>query len=91
MFVVCVTVNSSVHTAKGVRLPVSRSRLFCNSHARRGTKSSDNTLDKMQQSIYYGQIGHKDAERLLGKYGEDGSFLLRDSESQHGALCLCVR
>ncbi|XP_027011912.1 SH2 domain-containing protein 1A-like isoform X1 [Tachysurus fulvidraco] len=45
----------------------------------------------MQQSVYYGQIGHKDAEMLLGKYGKDGSFLLRDSESQHGALCLCVR
>ncbi|KAK3510833.1 hypothetical protein QTP70_022774 [Hemibagrus guttatus] len=45
----------------------------------------------MQQSVYFGQIGHKDAENLLGKYGRDGSFLLRDSQSEHGALCLCVR
>ncbi|XP_053332963.1 SH2 domain-containing protein 1A-like isoform X1 [Clarias gariepinus] len=45
----------------------------------------------MLQSVYYGQIGQRDVERLLGKYGKDGSFLLRDSQSEHGALCLCVR
>ncbi|KAF4075094.1 hypothetical protein AMELA_G00230710 [Ameiurus melas] len=45
----------------------------------------------MLQSVYYGQIGQTDVERLLGKYGKDGSFLLRDSQSERGALCLCVR
>ncbi|XP_036413349.1 SH2 domain-containing protein 1A-like isoform X1 [Colossoma macropomum] len=41
--------------------------------------------------MYYGQIGKEDTERLLEKYGKDGSFLLRDSQSVPGALCLCVR
>ncbi|XP_017312301.1 SH2 domain-containing protein 1A isoform X2 [Ictalurus punctatus] len=45
----------------------------------------------MLQNVYYGQIGQTDVERLLGKYGKDGSFLLRDSQSERGALCLCVR
>ncbi|XP_060755478.1 SH2 domain-containing protein 1B-like isoform X5 [Neoarius graeffei] len=45
----------------------------------------------MLQNMYYGQIGQRDVEWLLGKYGKDGSFLLRDSQSERGALCLCVR
>nr|XP_015813229.2 SH2 domain-containing protein 1A [Nothobranchius furzeri] len=43
------------------------------------------------RSIYYGRIGSKVTERLLGRFGHDGSFLLRDSETVPGACCLCVR
>ncbi|KAI5629523.1 SH2 domain-containing protein 1B [Silurus asotus] len=45
----------------------------------------------MLNNVYYGQISQNDVERLLGKYGKDGSYLLRDSQSERGALCLCVR
>ncbi|TNN48228.1 SH2 domain-containing protein 1A [Liparis tanakae] len=41
--------------------------------------------------IYYGRIGHEATERLLERFGHDGSFLLRDSETVPGARCLCVR
>ncbi|XP_056277446.1 SH2 domain-containing protein 1A-like isoform X2 [Pseudoliparis swirei] len=41
--------------------------------------------------IYYGRIGHEATERLLQRFGHDGSFLLRDSETVPGACCLCVR
>uniref|UniRef100_A0A7N8XGF5 SH2 domain-containing protein 1A-like n=2 Tax=Mastacembelus armatus TaxID=205130 RepID=A0A7N8XGF5_9TELE len=43
------------------------------------------------QSIYYGRIGREATERLLERFGHDGSFLLRDSETVRGAYCLCVR
>ncbi|KAM4597514.1 SH2 domain-containing protein 1A-like [Polymixia lowei] len=43
------------------------------------------------QSIYYGKIGSHATERLLERYGNEGSFLLRDSETVQGAYCLCVR
>ncbi|KAI4877121.1 hypothetical protein NFI96_026478 [Prochilodus magdalenae] len=45
----------------------------------------------MLRCVYYWKIGQEDTERLLEKYGKDGSFLLRDSQSVPGALCLCVR
>ncbi|XP_076839263.1 SH2 domain-containing protein 1A-like [Brachyhypopomus gauderio] len=45
----------------------------------------------MVSCVYFGQIGKEDAERLLERHGKDGSFLLRDSQSVSGALCLCVR
>ncbi|XP_040027803.1 SH2 domain-containing protein 1A-like [Gasterosteus aculeatus] len=43
------------------------------------------------RSIYYGRIGSDATERLLERFGHDGSFLLRDSETVEGAYCLCVR
>ncbi|XP_018532968.1 SH2 domain-containing protein 1A [Lates calcarifer] len=43
------------------------------------------------RSIYYGRIGSEATERLLERFGHDGSFLLRDSETMPGAYCLCVR
>uniref|UniRef100_A0A8C5HZL7 SH2 domain-containing protein n=1 Tax=Gouania willdenowi TaxID=441366 RepID=A0A8C5HZL7_GOUWI len=41
-------------------------------------------------SIYYGAIGQEAAEKLLQRFGRDGSFLLRDSRTMEGAFCLCV-
>ncbi|XP_041805095.1 SH2 domain-containing protein 1A-like isoform X2 [Chelmon rostratus] len=43
------------------------------------------------RSIYYGSIGSEATERLLERFGHEGSFLLRDSETLQGAYCLCVR
>ncbi|XP_033865014.1 SH2 domain-containing protein 1A-like [Acipenser ruthenus] len=45
----------------------------------------------MFTSIYYGNISKDETERLLEKYGRDGSFLIRDSETVPGSFCLCVR
>ncbi|XP_038237203.2 SH2 domain-containing protein 1B [Dermochelys coriacea] len=44
----------------------------------------------MEFPFYHGNITRKTCEELLSKKGKDGSFLLRDSESMTGALCLCV-
>ncbi|KAG7227335.1 hypothetical protein INR49_000339, partial [Caranx melampygus] len=43
------------------------------------------------RSFYYGRIGSEATERLMERFGHDGSFLLRDSETMQGAYCLCVR
>ncbi|XP_002920155.1 SH2 domain-containing protein 1B [Ailuropoda melanoleuca] len=39
---------------------------------------------------YHGPLSKKDCETLLLENGRDGNFLLRDSESMPGVLCLCV-
>ncbi|KAI1899618.1 hypothetical protein AGOR_G00063640 [Albula goreensis] len=45
----------------------------------------------MFQSIYYGKISKEETQRLLEKFGTEGSYLARDSETLPGAVCLCVR
>ncbi|XP_034030370.1 SH2 domain-containing protein 1B [Thalassophryne amazonica] len=39
---------------------------------------------------YHGAINKKKAEDLLGKINKDGAYLIRDSETIQGAMCLCV-
>uniref|UniRef100_A0A2K6EEX0 SH2 domain containing 1B n=1 Tax=Propithecus coquereli TaxID=379532 RepID=A0A2K6EEX0_PROCO len=44
----------------------------------------------MDLLYYHGPLTKRDCETLLLKEGVDGNFLLRDSESMPGVLCLCV-
>ncbi|XP_053463744.1 SH2 domain-containing protein 1B [Nycticebus coucang] len=44
----------------------------------------------MDLPYYHGPLTKQDCEIMLLKEGIDGSFLLRDSESIPGVLCLCV-
>ncbi|XP_014685006.3 SH2 domain-containing protein 1B [Equus asinus] len=44
----------------------------------------------MDLPYYHGPLSKRDCETLLLKEGVDGNFLLRDSESVPGVLCLCV-
>ncbi|CAJ1081736.1 SH2 domain-containing protein 1B [Xyrichtys novacula] len=39
---------------------------------------------------YHGAISKKECEDLLGKKNKDGAYLIRDSETIQGAMCLCV-
>ncbi|XP_072307427.1 SH2 domain-containing protein 1B-like [Eucyclogobius newberryi] len=39
---------------------------------------------------YHGAISRKDCEDLMGKKKKDGAYLIRDSETFQGAMCLCV-
>ncbi|XP_076868896.1 SH2 domain-containing protein 1A [Brachyhypopomus gauderio] len=40
--------------------------------------------------VYHGPINKQRCEDLLSRKGKDGSYLIRDSETIHGAMCLCV-
>ncbi|KAM9332872.1 SH2 domain-containing protein 1B-like [Pholidichthys leucotaenia] len=39
---------------------------------------------------YHGAITKKECELLLGRKNKDGAYLIRDSETIQGAMCLCV-
>ncbi|KFV46592.1 SH2 domain-containing protein 1B, partial [Tyto alba] len=39
---------------------------------------------------FHGKITRKTCEELLSKNKKNGSYLIRDSESMEGVLCLCV-
>ncbi|KAL6097509.1 sh2d1b [Pungitius sinensis] len=39
---------------------------------------------------YHGAISMKQCEDLLGAKHKDGAYLIRDSETIQGAMCLCV-
>ena len=39
---------------------------------------------------YHGAISRKACEVLLGKKKKNGAYLIRDSETIQGAMCLCV-
>ncbi|XP_075954708.1 SH2 domain-containing protein 1A-like isoform X3 [Anarhichas minor] len=68
--------------------------LICSSLAPLKHTRGDNNMERegtLVRSIYYGRIGSEATERLLERFGHDGSFLLRDSETVRGAYCLCVR
>uniref|UniRef100_A0A3B5MNL2 SH2 domain-containing protein n=1 Tax=Xiphophorus couchianus TaxID=32473 RepID=A0A3B5MNL2_9TELE len=39
---------------------------------------------------YHGGITKKECEEVLGKKNKDGAYLIRESETIQGALCLCV-
>ncbi|XP_027019520.1 SH2 domain containing 1A duplicate a isoform X2 [Tachysurus fulvidraco] len=40
--------------------------------------------------MYHGAISKEQTERILGATGQDGSFLIRDSETVPGSYCICV-
>uniref|UniRef100_A0A8C3KHV5 SH2 domain-containing protein n=1 Tax=Calidris pygmaea TaxID=425635 RepID=A0A8C3KHV5_9CHAR len=44
----------------------------------------------MEFSFFHGKITRTTCEELLSKKGKNGSYLIRESESVEGALCLCV-
>ncbi|XP_051543018.1 SH2 domain-containing protein 1B-like [Myxocyprinus asiaticus] len=44
----------------------------------------------MDHPAYHGPISKQRCEELLSKERKDGTYLIRDSETLQGALCLCV-
>ncbi|NXQ94251.1 SH21B protein, partial [Sagittarius serpentarius] len=39
---------------------------------------------------FHGKMSRRTCEELLSRNGKNGSYLIRESESVAGALCLCV-
>ncbi|KAM6971234.1 SH2 domain-containing protein 1B [Tautogolabrus adspersus] len=39
---------------------------------------------------YHGALSKTECENILGKKNKDGAYLIRDSETIQGAMCLCV-
>ncbi|NXO01882.1 SH21B protein, partial [Rhinopomastus cyanomelas] len=39
---------------------------------------------------FHGKITRRTCEELLSKFGKNGGYLIRESESVEGALCLCI-
>ncbi|XP_062983694.1 SH2 domain-containing protein 1B [Elgaria multicarinata webbii] len=44
----------------------------------------------MEMQCFHGNLTKEHCEELLSKKGKNGSFLIRESESIPGVLCLCV-
>ncbi|XP_068251646.1 SH2 domain-containing protein 1B [Nyctibius grandis] len=44
----------------------------------------------MELPFFHGKTTRKTCEELLSKNRKNGSYLIRESESVEGALCLCV-
>ncbi|XP_009863237.1 PREDICTED: SH2 domain-containing protein 1B [Apaloderma vittatum] len=44
----------------------------------------------MDFPFFHGKITKRTCEELLAKTRKNGSYLIRESESMEGALCLCV-
>uniref|UniRef100_A0A3Q3JX19 SH2 domain-containing protein n=1 Tax=Monopterus albus TaxID=43700 RepID=A0A3Q3JX19_MONAL len=41
-------------------------------------------------ACYHGSISRQECETLLGQKNKDGAYLIRNSETIQGAMCLCV-
>lgn len=48
------------------------------------------TMAAALPACYHGALTKKECEDLLGKKNKDGAYLIRDSETIQGAMCLCV-
>ncbi|XP_023656440.2 SH2 domain-containing protein 1B2 [Paramormyrops kingsleyae] len=46
--------------------------------------------DGVDIPVYHENLSKSDCEEILGRTGLDGAFLIRDSETIQGAMCLCV-
>ncbi|XP_012986139.2 SH2 domain-containing protein 1B [Melopsittacus undulatus] len=44
----------------------------------------------MEFPFFHGKLTKRTCEELLSKKGKNGSYLVRESESIEGVLCLCV-